>query len=416
MTFKIILACTIFLILRRFLRRRRNMLIRKLGTNNILQFKLSRNDVRSLNKIESHHFSDHFCSIRFCLDAVIQLYLDTCRTLTLQNQWKNDTETANLVFDFCKYIVAKKYRCKLASKNIPEFLEDRLAPAVQETIRALQPNIRQLDEQEERRLYNLYSSRWKTDMSVLSDALTTRNARWFYDEVCRLASLNNTRVTVYREIFYSAYINTVQKDKEISAKLYLHYIGVGSVSDTFKYKEVSRRNRKILFPKEEQEKEFDRICQKLLKNKKLEPALDAVKEMYVVRRRKIQIDTEGVLAAGADHAEVVELLNEYLAVEEPETIIVNKIPEQPTLVMQPETQTYRMNGNQEALLRLFADNAFRLGQKEIDTFARTNGALKNQLVESINEMYYEQLDDVLIEENDDHYILNQEYYQQIASQ
>lgn len=40
---------------------------------------------------------------------------------------------------------------------------------------------------------------------------------------------------------------------------------------------------------------------------------------------------------------------------------------------------------------------------------------KNQLIESINEICYNNLDDVLIEEEEDNYIINENYYQRILA-
>ena len=52
-------------------------------------------------------------------------------------------------------------------------------------------------------------------------------------------------------------------------------------------------------------------------------------------------------------------------------------------------------------------------QSEFETFAKSKGAFKNQLIDSINEICYEHLDDNLIEADDKYYIINQDYYQKI---
>jgi hypothetical protein len=65
------------------------------------------------------------------------------------------------------------------------------------------------------------------------------------------------------------------------------------------------------------------------------------------------------------------------------------------------------------LLELFAKNNFTAPQTEIEDFARRNGAFKNQVIESVNEACYEFLDDVLIEEDEDLYIVNEEYCRMI---
>jgi hypothetical protein len=68
-----------------------------------------------------------------------------------------------------------------------------------------------------------------------------------------------------------------------------------------------------------------------------------------------------------------------------------------------------------AALELFAKSNFSIPQNELELFAKSKGIFKNQLVESINETCYDFLDDVLIEEEDDYYIINTNYFQSISA-
>ena len=65
-------------------------------------------------------------------------------------------------------------------------------------------------------------------------------------------------------------------------------------------------------------------------------------------------------------------------------------------------------------LELFSKNNLLISQSELEVFAKSKGIFKNQLVESINEACYEFLDDILIEEEDDCYIINSNYYKRIS--
>ena len=66
-------------------------------------------------------------------------------------------------------------------------------------------------------------------------------------------------------------------------------------------------------------------------------------------------------------------------------------------------------------LEVFAKSNFSVSQCEFETFAKSKGVFKNQLIESINEICYENLDDVLIEEEDEYYIINPNYYQRLLA-
>jgi hypothetical protein len=67
-------------------------------------------------------------------------------------------------------------------------------------------------------------------------------------------------------------------------------------------------------------------------------------------------------------------------------------------------------------LELFSKSNFSIPQSELEIFAKSKGIFKNQLIESINETCYDFLDDVLIEEEDDYYTINTNYFQRISVQ
>jgi hypothetical protein len=72
-----------------------------------------------------------------------------------------------------------------------------------------------------------------------------------------------------------------------------------------------------------------------------------------------------------------------------------------------------LNPSHISVLELFLINNFSIPQIEIQEFAKSKGIFKNQLIDSINESCYEVLDDILIEEEDDYYTINPEYFQKI---
>jgi len=76
-------------------------------------------------------------------------------------------------------------------------------------------------------------------------------------------------------------------------------------------------------------------------------------------------------------------------------------------------EAIQFSNEQTEALEMFVKNNFIVPQKDLEVFARSKGKLKNQLIESINEGCFETLDDVLIEEEDDLYIINQSTYQKL---
>ena len=66
-------------------------------------------------------------------------------------------------------------------------------------------------------------------------------------------------------------------------------------------------------------------------------------------------------------------------------------------------------------LELFVKNNFSVPQSELEAFAKSKGVFSNQLIESINEVCFEILDDVLIEGEDEYLTINPNYYQRLLA-
>jgi hypothetical protein len=127
------------------------------------------------------------------------------------------------------------------------------------------------------------------------------------------------------------------------------------------------------------------------------------------------------------HSGTVELLNEYLRDEFDENNSITEIDLNidavqieivPTKGNAPASaflSELNLNEIQISALELFVKNNFSIPQIEIADFAKSKGVFKNQLIESINETCFEILDDILIEEEDDYYTINQEYFTKISS-
>lgn len=198
----------------------------------------------------------------------------------------------------------------------------------------------------------------------------------------------------------------VQNHKETSLKFYLHYLHVKSASETFKHKQISTRNISRLFGSKEQKEKFDAICRKFQKDQKLEKALTELSALCTPVRKKINLNISSIQDAKEKQTQVAQLLSSYLE-DEP-------IPEISVPDIITEKQQHVAGDNQKELFDLFTANTFRLNQQEVHIFAQSKGLFKDRFIESINEQYYEILDDLLIEEEGEEYILNKEYYTQVV--
>jgi len=199
-------------------------------------------------------------------------------------------------------------------------------------------------------------------------------------------------------------------------------------SATFDNKQLTKTIQKNLFKTNEQLHEFEIVVSELIKNKNLDRALQSVSKIYAVKRKKIQLDTTSIKEVQQQHSGTVELLNEYLKDEyedESNSIKTQEInSEEITIEITQKTNEVQHSifvGHiaftkiHTTALEVFAKSNFSVSQSELETFAKSKGVFKNQLIESINEICYENLDDVLIEEEDEYYTINPNYYQRLLA-
>jgi hypothetical protein len=163
-------------------------------------------------------------------------------------------------------------------------------------------------------------------------------------------------------------------------------------------------------------------------DRNLDKALQRVAVLYLPKRKKVQLDENLIQEVQQQHTGTVELLSEYLKdehefegadgkTEEPtdEEITIEIPAKTGTPGLVSSTGGTTLIPAQAEAINLFVQHQFVVRTIDLEAFSKDKGVFKNQLIDSINESFYELLDDVLIEEEDAHYRMNQEYYQKIAS-
>ena len=109
-------------------------------------------------------------------------------------------------------------------------------------------------------------------------------------------------------------------------------------------------------------------------------------------------------------------MNEYLEDEEDQQEIELNIEKPITpLNLIIVNACAKLTETQISLLELFKNSNLKVMQIDIDVFAKSQNILKNYLIENINDVCFEILDDILIEENDEYYIINEVYFKMILN-
>ncbi len=422
-------------------------------------------DVELLNQLP--YPRNNFVEIEYCCIEIIKLYLATIEKLKLEYltnhttldkeaeriadlvarkhfryrlnsynyQWAVQSVTGNIysiIFRHCENAVRERYGHKRklntniydspqAKAEIDESVGSKIEGIIQAEVNTISPP----DESTEIELNAHNTNRWKVKFNELTAEQPIR-AQQFVTDLIELGRLNQRNPSV-ENIFFEGSKHISKIDKEAAVSLYLHYLHHDLRSIKVDNKTFTKTIQKTLFRTNEQLHEFERIVSDLISDRHLEKALLAVPQIYVKKRKEIRLDIGAVQEAHSRHANTVGLLNEYLQDEfedDQNSIVSKEISNQEvqieislkslTTQVAGTISDVALNPHQMELLLLFAKSSFYIQHDDAETFARLHGVFSNQLIESINEACYEILDDILIEEEDDNYIINPEYFKRIV--
>lgn len=369
---------------------------------------LNTTERRLLNKISTSVTDDPFYKIDFCLENSIVILLSIYRStpvLPPENYWLD-------LFKYCIYQLKRQYVLflpvsldELGEVNRIESVIDELAK--REVLKGLL-GLAKLTVEQEKKLYASDKKRW----GIVIDDLKANYAdsSLFYEEIKLMESINSS-IVAKRNLYYESYSFMIDKDKVLALKFYLHYLHVGSESDTFKFRVITRQHQKKMFANDEQLKNFNELLRRYNKKKNLNDSLIDIEQLFIKKRKKIVLDEKAILSAKEDLNGVVDLLNEYFEDEnyvgKEAFPIMEKLPAEASTVI-------IFNNIQSEFLNMFSRQFYSISLVDADAFANSKGVFKSQLIDGINDLCYDLLDDMLIEEGDgDNYILNEKYYKKI---
>lgn len=437
----------------------------RLGSRVKQRLGLSNDEVKLLNRLSDT--SNTFLDIEYCGDQVIFLFQNTVKHLKSafkevgpgldqrvhaladliakkhyhyranSENYRYGLEFATdhlytLIFKRCENAVREHYGHKRKVNAAPSYsehlnvcIEDAVLAKVNELISTQIRGIKPPDTATEIVLNATNTTRWKLALEKLKESVDTGISDRFGEEVKRLGELNKDNPSV-ENIFYEASKFISKTDKKAALELYIYYLHHDLKSAKFDNKKLTKTIQKSLFPTNEQLRDFEGIVSELVATKDLNKALAAVPAIYEVKRKCISLDRGAIKSARHKHSETVALLNEYLQDEfedENTTIAAQEMDRDEvrmeitakfeTATSEPTSGAVELTPVQIKLLDLFAKSSFAVSQSDMESFARENGAFRNQMIESVNDACYELLEDVLIEEDDDLYVVNDDYYRTV---
>ena len=440
----------------------------RLGSKYKDKLKLDDNEVKLLNSLIDTN--NKFNSIEFCAVELIRLSLNCVKQLEEYCK-QNNSKFENVINEIAHIEITSKYKYTQGSYNYKSINDNFISTVYQciyktcentlrdyfkvgrktdlsyylhsenatiifkeKILNIIQPFIdlsisekKEIDLESEIKINNYSRSRYKNELNLLSESFDEAKISDYKNAIENL-ELRNQGNPFIESIYFEASKFVSKYDKSLSLTYYIKYLYHDLKSATFDNKQLTKTIQKSLFKTNEQLHDFEIIVSELIKDKNLDKALKNVSKVYEIKRKKIQLDTASIKEVQQQHSGTVELLNEYLKDDFEDENNSIKSQEISNEEIRIEITQKSDNISHSAFvgdlnftpihisaLELFSKSNFSVPQSELEQFAKSKGIFKNQLIESINETCYEFLDDVLIEEEEDYYTINTNYFQRISA-
>lgn len=326
--------------------------------------------------------------------------------------------TENLVRESFNHKRRISEKLLYANKNLAEEFEVKLGSLFNELAFELKDKIHKPDKSTQIILNQQNVNRWKVEFDALKKGFNKEEAKSFIDGIELLEKVNKKNSNI-ENIFFQASKFIAKHDKVLALKYYAKYVYYDLKSKKFDKKELTKTVQKSLFKNEEQKSDFESIIAKLIETKDIKTALDKIQAVYIPKRKKIRLDHSEIEKTELKHAKTVELLDRQLADETKEDKVSNELDNEVKIIPANTSESVliseiNLTQVQERLLKMIADNSYKIQQDEVEKFALENGMFKNQLIDNINTACEASLEgEMLIEEEDENYIIEESYYNEI---
>ncbi len=305
--------------------------------------------------------------------------------------------------------------------------EDDVYFVLQKIAERLVPEIKPPDLQTDTKLYEINPTRWKAKLEkFIADYQDDPNL--FHDRVLTLAAMNKKSRTL-EKIYFDASKFMARQNSLVALDLYFRGFYFDRRPINYPDKFFGKALQKKLFPTPEHLYIVLNLVLDFVRDKNLDKALTVLSEHYTkppsLPKKKIRLDSEQIRQVQEEHSGTVRLLNEYLADEEeaaPPPMPAARKPKSPKAKPAPKdgatrsifSEAIAFTPVQIKALELFSQPDLSVAQSDLQAFAKSEGVFLNRLIDGINDLCYEILDDILIEEEEAYTILP-DHYQKILA-
>lgn len=334
-------------------------------------------------------------------------------------------EIYNCIFRLCRNELYKRYGFSweldlyayLENTRGQRVISTGLMPKIEITIRSMAKALPDFTDEEEVQVNKSYTTRWRPIYKEITENFDG-NISEYIKQVNRLSNLNRENHGQTYLLFDTSKF-LIGKDDIAALKMYLRYVDAYRKFSSDTEKPLPKYICKKLFKKQEHQDEFEQIVHQYKCDKDQVKAYEAIDQLFLPKRKKLQLDQNEISKIAEQHSETVLLLNEVM--EEGEVAIVDTKPKQDITAPNPNTTTSDLQTNalldslHLELLDIFVENDHSLAKARVEDFAKSKGLMANRLIDKINELCYETLDDVLIEDENDKWTIMEEYLKKIVA-
>lgn len=336
-------------------------------------------------------------------------------------------ETYSWIFGHCRNKFYDRYRLRNSeTSDTFTYLEKsteyktialHLRPIIDPIIESYFNSQPEFTEEEEIAINSSYNARWRYFFKEITDSFEG-NLPETMEHINKLIDTNSKNYGLNYLLFDTSKF-LVGKDDTKALKMYLRYIDAYRKFSSDTEKPLPKYICKKLFKKQEHQDEFEQIVRQYKCDKDQIKAYEAIDQLFLPKRKKLQLDQNEISKIAEQHSETVLLLNEVM--EEGEVAIIDTKPKQDITVPNSDTATSDLQTNalldslHLELLDIFVINDYSLAKAHVEDFAKSKGLMANRLIDKINELCYETLDDVLIEDENDRWTIMGEYLKKIVA-
>lgn len=332
-------------------------------------------------------------------------------------------EIYNCIYLFCRNKIHLRYDLDNPSdlyfymdftkgKNV---LPTKFFPEIEPLIDEMTGALPALTDEEEVEVNKYYTTRWRKVYKVISEDCSDHLENYL-EATNKLIKINAGNPGL-RHLLFEITKFLATRHKVLALKTYLRYVSLCTQNTGFIEKPIPKYVCKKLFSTVDQQIEFEGIIHQYKLDKEQGKACEAINNLFEPKKKHLQFDLAKIKKTEMLYTDTVRLLDEVMSdgEEKEEGIIVEKSV--PVLVADGgiKAENTELNQVHIGLLNIFKANDNTLNKLQLEEYARKNHMFANQLVEQINDRCYELLDDVLIEESNNGWVVEESYSYKILN-